>query len=358
MVWGQIAASLIPTVVGGFMGNKAAKADRNAMDAYNQQQLAKWNMYSPYISDALSAGKGFYDDKISQGAYQGDTYAGMNPYATDAYNYLGGMGQGLRGQAQGFMDAGGSFGQNYQDLYNRAGQDNIQNAINYATKNSQPLIDAAMRDDVRTLTESTLPQIGLSATGTGNVNSSRAGVAEGIAKRGYSDRLADTTASIQDSLIGRSLKDQQAQFANQMNANQALGKTYQQGFGMIPTLAGMGTTAGQAFQADEQGQMDADKAKYYEDQDFNMNALQNYFGGLGLGGVSSQGGQANMYNPTMGGAMGAMGGYGWSQQNPNWLSNFGNMMPSWGGGMTSAYNPYSRPFNQGGYYDTNYFQPY
>ena len=159
MVWGQIAAAVAPTIIGGVMGKKAAKADKNAMDAYNQQQLAKWNMYSPYLSDALKAGKGFYQDKIDQGAYQGDTYAGMNPYATDAYNYLGGQGKALQGQAQGFMDAGGSFGQNYQNLYNQAGQDNIQKAINYASANSQPLIDAAMRDDARNLTESTLPQL-------------------------------------------------------------------------------------------------------------------------------------------------------------------------------------------------------
>ena len=332
MVWGQIAAAVAPTIIGGVMGKKAAKSDKAAMDAYNQQQLAKWNMQSPYLKDAYGAGKGFYDDMISQGAYQGDTYAGMNPYATDAYNYLGGMGQGLRGQAQGFMDAGGSFGQNYQNLYNQAGQDNIQNAINYATNNSQPLIDAAMRDDARTLTESTLPQIGLAGTGTGNENNSRGMMAEAVAKRGYRDRLADTTASIQDTLMGRSLTNQQNQFANQMNANQALGKTYQQGFGMIPTLAGMGTTAGGAFQADQQGQMDADKAKYYSDQNFGMDTLGNYMNTMGLSNASSKGGQANMYNPTTGAMMGAMGGYGWSQQNPNWMSNFGNMMPSWGGG--------------------------
>lgn len=332
MVWGQIAAAVAPTIIGGVMGKKAAKADRNAMDAYNQQQLAKWNMQQPYLKDAYGAGKGFYDNMINQGAYQGDTYAGMNPYATDAYNYLGGMGQDLRGQAKGFMDAGGSFGQNYQNLYNQAGQDNIQNAINYASANSQPLIDMAMRDDARNLTESTLPQIGLAGTGTGNENNSRGMMAEAVAKRGYRDRLADTTTNIQDNLIGRSLTNQQNQFANQMNANQALGKTYQQGFGMIPTLAGMGTTAGGAFQKDAQGQMDADQAKYYSDQNFGMDTLGNYMNTMGLSNASSKGGQANMYNPTTGAMMGAMGGYGWSQQNPNWMSNFSNMMPSWGGG--------------------------
>jgi len=355
MVWGQIAAAVLPTVVGGMMGKKSAKADRNAIDAYNQQQLAKWNMQQPYLKDAYGAGKGFYDDMISQGSYQGETYAGMNPYATDAYNYLGHQGKNLQGQAQGFMDAGGSFGQNYQNLYNQAGQDNIQNAINYATSNSQPLIDAAMRDDARNLTESTLPQIGLAGTGTGNVNSSRGAIAEAVAKRGYGDRLADTTASIQDTLMGRSLTNQQNQFANQMNANQALGKTYQQGFGMVPTLAGMGTTAGDAFQKDAQGQMDADKAKYYQDQGFGMDTLGNYMNTMGLSNASSKGGQANMYNPTMGGMMGAMGGYGFAKNNPNWMSNFSGIlpnwgMPSWGGGGHSYGN--ARPFNQGGAYLT------
>ena len=50
------------------------------------------------------------------------------------------------------------------------------------------------------------------------------------------------------------------------------------------------------------------------------------------------------------------------------MSNFSNMMPSWGGGgMTSAYNPNANPYQNSGYYNqnnwssnpnSNYFQPY
>ena len=51
------------------------------------------------------------------------------------------------------MGIGQGFGQNYQDLYNRASQDMLGNAINYAGNNFQPLLEAAMLDDRRNLDE-------------------------------------------------------------------------------------------------------------------------------------------------------------------------------------------------------------
>ena len=99
------------------------------------------------------------------------------------------------------MDIGRGFGQNYGDLYNRASQDMLGNAINYASNNSDPLIRAAMRDDYRNLMENQLPGTGLSASATGNTNSSRRGTREAILERGYQDRMADTTADIQNQMI-------------------------------------------------------------------------------------------------------------------------------------------------------------
>ena len=107
------------------------------------------------------------------------------------------------------MNVGGSFAQNYGDLYNRASQDMLGNAINYATSNSDPLIRSAMRDDYRNLMENQLPGTGLSASATGNTNASRRGTREAILERGYQDRMADTTADIQSDLINRSLTAQQ-----------------------------------------------------------------------------------------------------------------------------------------------------
>ena len=89
-------------------------------------------------------------------------------------------------------------------------------------QNTEPLLAAAMRDPFRQLTEQTLPGIDRSASATGNTNSSRAGVSEALANRAFADRSADMGASIQDRLIDRSMKAQQAQLSNMTAANKNL----------------------------------------------------------------------------------------------------------------------------------------
>ena len=91
------------------------------------------------------------------------------------------------------------FGQNANDLYNQymgmadsAGQDRMATAMDYANNNVDALADVALRDSRRNLA-SNLQQGNLNASGTGNMNSSRAGVADAIARRDFDDRAADVT---------------------------------------------------------------------------------------------------------------------------------------------------------------------
>src|SRR3546814_17606188 len=67
------------------------------------------------------------------------------------------------------------------------------------------MIDANSRDVVRNLNEETLPGIDRQATATGGINSSRAGVAAAIARRGAEDRVADISASIRGEAKNRGL---------------------------------------------------------------------------------------------------------------------------------------------------------
>ena len=123
-----------------------------------------------------------------------------------------------------------------------AGQDQIGNAVNYANANAQPLIDAALRDSTRNLEENTLRDIGMSASGSNNTNSSRAGVAAAIAGRDYMDRATDTGAGIREDRLAKDyLTQSQNQFANQMAANQGLGNVFNTGFGMGGDAANMMT---------------------------------------------------------------------------------------------------------------------
>ena len=217
------------TAIGGLLSNSAAKRQQRAQQAAIDAQMAGFNLAKPYISDMYRGGTDALNASLEAGYYGGPTYAGLNQTQQDALNSMIGTGQRGAADASNFMNVGGSFAQNYGDLYNRASQDMLGNAINYATSNSDPLIRSAMRDDYRNLMENQLPQTGLSASATGNTNASRRGTREAILERGYQDRMADTTADIQSDLINRSLTAQQNQLSNMTSANQNLGALYQQG---------------------------------------------------------------------------------------------------------------------------------
>ena len=104
------------------------------------------------------------------------------------------------------MDAASGFGQNYADLYNRASQDMLGNATQYARDNVEPLLTSAMRDSRRQLEEQQLPGVARAASASGNTNSSRAGVREAILERGYADRESDMRANLMDRLTDRSMR--------------------------------------------------------------------------------------------------------------------------------------------------------
>lgn len=306
MVWGQIAGA----VIGGVMANKAAKNQSNAMNAATQANMAGFNMSKPFLKYGYNQNKDAYNTALDMGAYQGDTYANMNPMQNTAYDGMYGFGQNQADMGQGLMNTGSQFGQNYQNLYNQAQTDMLGNAMQYATDNQEPLLTAAMRDPYRNLTENTLTGIDQSASATGNANSSRAGVAEAVANRAFDDRMADTATNIQQNLINQSMDAQQNQFSNMMNANQGLYNTLSAGQSMAGAGFGDMANAGRAFQTDSQNQMNADKAQFEDKRDFGLNANTMYMNNLSGAPTSVSGIQPNYNDPmtaTMGGMMSGAG---------------------------------------------------
>ena len=326
MAWGEIAGA----VIGVVMNNQAAKKSAAAQNAATQAQMAGFNLAKPYLEYGYKGGQAGLDYALDKGAYTGDTYANMNDMSTAGYNYMNNFGMGQMNNAQNFMNQGANFANNYSNLYNQAGQDAIGDATNYAINNSSPLVQAAMRDSTRQLNEQTLPGINMAASGSGNVNSSRAGVADAVARRSYDDRMADVTSNIQDNLANRYLTQNQNQFANQMNANNALANTYNTGFGMGGNIANMMTGAGNAFQTDAQNQINADKAQFEDDRDFQVNQYNKFMSGI-MGKApsnSSQNVKPNLYNPNMSGLMGAMQGFGMGGKIANAFQGFGGGQPA------------------------------
>jgi hypothetical protein len=325
-MWGQIAGA----VLGGGMSYLSSKQDRKNQAAQNDALMAGFNQYKPYVDNNLKGSEGALNNVLDTGAYQGQTYAGPNAFQTGTANSMGNFGMGMMNSGNAMMGNNAGFGNNANNMYgqyqgmvnNAQQQDRLGNAIDYANANTGSLLDTAMRDDRRNLQENTLTGIDLAASGSNNMNSSRAGIATAVANRGYDDRRADMASNIQNSLIDRSLNTQNQAFADQQNAlsgamgaNSAISNAYGVGLNTMGQGANFGMNAGNSLQGYNQAQLN-DMRKRFEDQrDFELEQRKNYQAGiLGKAPNSSQNVVANMNNPMMAGISGAMGGYGKGMQ--------------------------------------------
>lgn len=279
MTW--VATAIIGSaVVGGYSANKAAKSSAAAQDRATEASLEAFRFSKPYIERSYNSAEDYLDNVQNAGAYSGNTLAAMNPYELAGNNYIGNMGMAGAGQAFGITNQGANFAKNYADLYGMSQQDRLADAQNYAMNNSQPLVDAAMRDDYRTLTEQTMPGINMAASASGNINSSRAGVADAVAQRGFNDRKADMTASIQDRLMDRRINQQEQQYQDAMKANYGLKGAYTDGINAMGSMGDFMTGAGQNLRNYDQLALDDAKAAFERERDFGLDTQIKYQGGI------------------------------------------------------------------------------
>ena len=449
--------AFIGAIIGGGLSLIGANQQRKAQDKQNEAMMAGFNQYEPYVDSMLEGSQGALNNQLNAGYYGGPTYAGPNELMTGTATDMGRYGTGMMDAGFGMMDQNGNFGANAQDLYagavanagnisNYAGNfndiyngqqgvaanqgniaaemrgtagnfgdlasrnqgvtdqfqsyadkaqntDYLANANAYASANSQPLVDAALRDDRRNLEENTLTGIDMSASGSGNMNSSRAGIAEAVANRGYDDRAADVRAQInsdlrQDSLaqantqfaqgntalsnVGASIAGTGNQYGNGVNvlnsasgalgnqgtalnaagsaatggmntysnANNALSAAgdfnsqisgaYNTGMNTAQTGGSMAMNAGGILNGYDQSQMDADRAQFEGNRDYASNVYGNYNSGiLGRAPDSSQ----NVGVNNVSGVGAAMGGA---------LTGMDAYQQYFGGGQPS-YNAVSGP---------------
>lgn len=345
-------------IIGGAMGLMGANKQAAAMDKQNEAMMAGFNQYKPYVDANLEASEEALGGVLSTGAYSGPTYAGPNDFQTGTANTMGNIGGNMITAGNNMMNNTNSFGNNANDLYGQfqgmaadARQDRLNTAMDYAANNGQALVDAAMRDDRRNLQENTLTGIDLAASGSGNMNSSRAGVAEAVAQRSYDDRRADVAAGIQDRLIDRSLSQQAQQFSDQgtalnsaTGANNNLMSAYNTGMNTLGEGANFGMNAGNVLQGFDQAQMNANMNDFDRMRDFELDKRIQYNQGiLNRAPSGVQGYTANTVDPMQAAMGGAMQGFGFQQNYGQKISDgFNNifrgrmqgpMQPgmSWGG---------------------------
>jgi len=176
----------IATIASVGVGLYSANKKSNAADEANRQNMAGFNQYKPYTDNALEGGQAANDARLATGFYGGPTYAGPNSYQTGAATGYGDASMGIMNRGFNMAGANAGFGANARGLYDQyqgmadgvSAQGRMDTANQYAMDNMNPLVNAAMRDDRRNLQENTLTGIDLAASGTNNMNSSRAGVAK------------------------------------------------------------------------------------------------------------------------------------------------------------------------------------
>lgn len=326
MVWGQIAGAAI----GGLLSRDAAKRQSAATDRATQASLMGYTDAQPYIQDMYNRGQSAYHNSLNAGAYTGPTFAGMNDAQRAALTNLSNSGQRQFNEAYGNQMATNTYGQNAADIYNTASTTPFGAAREYAAANTPGLVNAALRDSRRGLLEQALPGINQGASATMNTNSSRAGVAEALARRAYEDRAADVSADINQSLQNQYINQFNTGLNNRLSANSAMASAYNNAVGFGERAAGNQLRAGTAYQTDDQARMDDQRARFTDQRDFALNQTNKFASGvLGRAPMSPPTVKPNLVDPTSATMFGAMQGFGavdWykNRNNPNYrgLSGF------------------------------------
>lgn len=171
---------------------------------------------------------------------------------------------------------------------------NVTNAAGAYSNNPdvQGMIDAATRDAKQTYSEQIAPGIERNAAASGNINSNRTGIAQGIAARGLANTVADTSANIRGGLYQSGLALGQTQAANADSANLAAASAAANG-GTAAANAGVNANTGAVNQqtglygiantgiAGQQAGAQADLTNQLQTNQFQTNspfaALQNYW---------------------------------------------------------------------------------
>lgn len=275
--------------------DKNKKAATSSGDAISKDA---WNIAKPLYQSTVTGSQNTLNDVMANPAYAGPRVAGLNGIQTGSANQLAGFadrtanlgsmasfGTGL----QNLMPSG-QYGQNAAALFSQSGVDPTQqilfNANQYANNPYvNGIIDAASRDVTRNLYENQLPGVGLRASGTGNTNSTRAGVESAILQRGAADRLTDLASNIRGQFFNTGLSQAQDQYnqnlANMLQANTQLynaGQLGLTGLNSAQTFAqnafNQGQGAGALYQTQDQNELDANKAYFDESLANRLAALQ------------------------------------------------------------------------------------
>lgn len=289
-----------------------------------QQQVSPWDAQAPFLQQGFQGAS----DALNK---TNASFASFAPGQLDAFRQMLGYGLGNGGVASSSANAGGSLTGAGADatakgLYGLAGYTpgNTPSAVMTAANqymdnpNTQGMIDAATLDARRAVNEGAMPQIERNANLSGNVNSNRTGIAQGIVERGLGDTVANTSANIRGQQFNTGLQAALSQLGgsdtNRLGALTALtgGGTNAVGTGVganTGSVAQQGGLYGIANQGIA-GQTQVAQQPFTGLQDFwNIIGGQNW-GSSGTGTSTSSGTSNTTKTPSLLDTIGKLGGMG------------------------------------------------
>ena len=298
------------------------KQARNALDQQLGTPYYQGPTYAPLNADqyaTLNATRNFtggtgsdlFDTTSNAALLAGG--AGL-PYFTNAKSLASGIsGPNAKGAFSDALGFSGVAGDAVANQGRDISKGIFEDALSYANGDiANNLIDAASRDVTRNLYENDIYNINSDAIGSGNFNSTRAGVSEGIARRGAADRVADIGAKVRNDLfntgintglstlnygkdfltqgLDTSLKASQLGLQGQLQGNEQLGRIFSQIPGLTDTAMDQGGylldrtgVVGDTLQADTQGKYDEAFQRWIGGDQRALGALAQYMGLVGTG---------------------------------------------------------------------------
>lgn len=218
----------------------------------------------------------------------------------------------------------------------RMTQQNIADAT--ATANSpyiDGMVNAAMRDARQQVRDVALPGIESGAAGTGNINSTRTGVAEGLVNRALAQQTADTSANLRGAAFNDALNRSSSNIGNFLSTSLAkgsLGNTVagtgiganSGSIGDMTNLFNIANTAGAGQQAADQADLTNQQQQYQSQVSSpydNINQFMKLIGGQMYGSEgTSSGTSTTTSNPSVWQILGGLMSAGGSLIGPNQFS--------------------------------------
>lgn len=181
----------------------------NSQTTSSSQNSDPWGPQADHLTGAWDAGRGILKGLMKDGQYSGDMVAAPDAASMDLFRQMMGYGAGGMQTGQGMTATGvGTAAQGTAGaasaaggLFGMAGSDptaqHLATAGQYADNpHISGMVDAAMVDGRRELNEQIIPGIDRSAAATGNMNSTRGGIAQGIAERGLAEKAQGLSAAM------------------------------------------------------------------------------------------------------------------------------------------------------------------